>query len=71
MTAQHTPRSRANLNHLRRGNVYVATTATGRTVGEYLGMEAPYGVHAVLLRDAQGTESIDRRDIVSIEPAAS
>jgi hypothetical protein len=33
-------------------------------------MEAPYGVRSVLLRDATGTESIDRYDIVSIEPAA-
>jgi hypothetical protein len=70
MTAQHTSRSRANLNNLRRGNIYVATTATGRTVGEYLGMEALYGVRAVLLRDEEGTESIDRRDILTIEPAA-
>lgn len=70
MTAQHTSRSRANLNHLRRGTIYVAETVTGTTMGEYLGMEAPYGTRAVLLRDTSGTASIDRCDIISIEPAA-
>jgi hypothetical protein len=33
-------------------------------------MEAPYGARAVLLRDPAGTESINRNEIVSIEPAA-
>jgi hypothetical protein len=70
MTATQTSRSRANLNHLRRGTIYIATTATGSVVGEYLGMEAPYGVRAVLLRDVAGTVSIDHGDIISIEPAA-
>ncbi|MGA9596575.1 MAG: hypothetical protein WBV06_10480 [Acidimicrobiia bacterium] len=70
MTVEHTSRSRADLNNLRRGTTYIATTATGTTVGEYLGMEAPYGARAVLLRDPAGTESINQNEIVSIEPAA-
>jgi hypothetical protein len=73
MTAHHTPRSRAeiNLNHLRRGATYRATTSVGIATGEYLGMEALYGSRAVLLRHAAGTDSIDRRDIMSIEAVAA
>jgi hypothetical protein len=71
MSAQDTSRIRANLNHLRRGTVYVAETTAGTAVGEYIGMEALYGVHAVLLRNVTGTESIYRNDILSIEPAVA
>jgi hypothetical protein len=71
MTAQEIAHYRApNLNHLRRGWTYTATTMTGATVGEYLGMEADYGERVVLLRNATGTESISRHDLVSIEVAA-
>ncbi len=66
MPAQNT----TNLNHLRRGGTYRATTASGTTLGEYLGMEALYGERAVMLRNTDGTTSIFRRDIVSIELAA-
>ena len=59
-----------NLNHLRRGSTYLATTTVGSTLGEYLGMEAFYGERAVLLRNEQGTTSISRGDILSIELAA-
>ena len=59
-----------NLNHLRRGGKYLATTTAGTTLGEYLGMEALYGERAVMLRNEQGTTSISRRDILSIELAA-
>jgi hypothetical protein len=59
-----------NLNHLRRGGIYRVTTASGVTLGEYLGMEAVHGEHAVLLRNRFGTESILRTDIVSIELSA-
>ncbi len=62
--------SAPNLNHLRRGWTYMATTHTGATVGEYLGMEALYGERAVLLRNELGTEAISRHDLVSIERAA-
>ena len=59
-----------NFNHLRRGYRYLATTAAGTTLGEYLGMEAVFGERAVMLRNHEGTTSISRRDIVSIELAA-
>ena len=71
MTARTTAYiSAPNLNHLRRGWTYTATTHLGATVGEYLGMEALYGERSVLLRNAAGTESLNRSDIVSIELAA-
>ncbi len=60
-----------NLNHLRRGAIYRAITATGSAVGEYLGMEALYGDRAILLRNASGTESIYRHDVVAIESIAA
>ena len=60
-----------NFNHLRRGVTYRATTPVGTAVGEYLGMEALYGARAVLLRNATGTESIYRHDIVTIESVAA
>ena len=69
MPAQHN--TNLNFNHLRRGSIYRATTVAGSAVGEYLGMEALYGDRAVLLRNATGTESIFRHDIVAIEPLAA
>ena len=73
MPAQHTSRESAqlNLNHLRRGLVYRATTNSGTAIGEFLGMEAMYGSRSVLLRHAAGTDSIDRRDLTSIVPVAA
>jgi hypothetical protein len=59
-----------NLNHLRRGGIYRAITSAGVTVGEYLGIEAFYGEHSVLLRGNTGTRSIPRSELVSIELAA-
>jgi hypothetical protein len=59
-----------NLNHLRRGRTYLATTPMGKAYGEFLGMEADYGERAVLLRNESGTTSIRRRLILSIELAA-
>jgi hypothetical protein len=60
-----------DLNHLRRGAVYRATTAHGSAIGEYLGMEVLYGDHAVLLRNSIGTESIYRDEILAIESIAA
>ena len=73
MTTHHTSRSRAelNLNHLRRGAIYRARTSAGTSIGEYLGMEYDYGSRALLLRNATGTDSIDRRHITSIELIAA
>jgi len=64
--------TRARFNHLQRGATYQATTADdGIVVGEYLGMEVPFGRWALLLRHQTGTESIPLRDIVTILPAAA
>lgn len=71
MPAQNTSRASASFNHLRRGVTYRATTPGGTAVGEYLGMEALYGDRAILLRHATGTESIYRRDVVTIELVAA
>lgn len=61
----------SHLNHLRRGETYRAVTRNGFAVGEYLGMEAPHGVRAILLRHSTGTESIALGDVDSIRPAAA
>jgi hypothetical protein len=73
MTAPQTSRAGATLifNHLRRGATYRATTRKGTVVGEYLGMEAPYGDRAILLRHRAGTESIALCRVTSIRPAAA
>jgi len=64
--------TRARFNHLRRGSVYQATMAGDDVVvGEYLGMEAPFGGWAILLRHATGTESIPLGEIVVIRPTAA
>jgi hypothetical protein len=71
MSAHTTERKDAlNLNHLRRGGIYLATTYDGDTVGEYLGMEALYGERSVMLRNDRGTTSISRIHLLSIELAA-
>ncbi len=72
MTAPTTSRAdaRRNLNHLRRGEVYRATTRVGTAIGEYLGMEVSHGDRSILLRHGAGTESIALRDITSIQAAA-
>ena len=45
MTTRFTSRreAQANTDHLRRGAEYRATTDTGDTTGEYIGMESPFG----------------------------
>lgn len=53
-------------NDLVRGGVYRATTAGGTTTGEFLGMEAPYGEFAILLRRAGRTTSVDVATIRAI-----
>jgi len=72
MSAHITSRVNAlDLNQLRRGVIYRATTQAGSAVGEYLGMEALYGDRAVMLRHATGTESIFRNDILTIAAVAA
>ncbi len=70
MKAPHTSRSSAlwNLNNLRLGSIYRATTRNRTTAGEYLGMETPYGDRSILLRHRTGTESIALTDITSLQP---
>lgn len=63
--------ARVNFNHLRRGVTYRAVTTAGTARGEYIGMEAMYGDRAVLLRNADGYESIYQRDIMTIESVAA
>ncbi|MEN8233643.1 MAG: hypothetical protein ABFR89_01810 [Actinomycetota bacterium] len=73
MKARITSRTRApwNLNHLRLGSTYQATTRGNTTSGEYLGMETPHGDRSILLRHRTGTISIALSDIVSIQPVAA
>jgi hypothetical protein len=60
-----------NLNNLRRGVSYRATTRIGSTAGQYLGMETPHGDRSILLRSNAGTASIALSDITSICPTAA
>ena len=69
--AQLTSDTTSTLNDLRRGTTYRATTRDRIAVGEYLGMEAPHGDRAILLRHPTGTESIELCDVTSIRPAAA
>lgn len=73
MNAPFTSRTRApwNLNHLRRGSSYRATTRDATTFGEYLGMETPHGDLSILIRSRAGTASIAVGDITSLEPATA
>ena len=59
------------LNDLRRGCTYRAMTSAGEVTGEYLGMEAPHGDRAILLRHGDGTESIPVLRIRSIGAIAA
>ena len=71
--AQHTSRHRApwNLNHLKLGSTYRATTNSGTTNGEYLGMETPYGDRSILLRSGASTASIALSDLTGLVPSAA
>ena len=69
MKAPHTSRASApwNLNNLRLGSTYRATTRHHTTAGEYLGMETPHGDRSILLRHRTGTDSIALSDITSLQ----
>ena len=56
---------------MKRGITYRATTAAGEAIGEYLGMEAPHGDLAILLRHAEGVHSIELDDVTAIERLAA
>ncbi len=72
MPAPSTARARDAriLNDLRRGTTYRASTRSGVTVGEYLGIETPHGQRAILLRHKRGTASIAVVDVMTIVRAA-
>lgn len=72
MKAHNTPRTNArpDFNHLTRGARYTATTRHGATTGEYLGIEAPYGEWAIILRHRAGSESIAVESVTAIRAAA-
>lgn len=73
MTARHYAFDDATINEstLRRGSTYRAITADGAADGEYLGMEAPHGDLAILLRHAAGTHSIELTEVTSIHQLAA
>jgi len=56
---------------LERGTTYRATTTIGEATGEYLGMEAPHGDLAILLRDIDRVHSIELDDVTTIERLAA
>ena len=68
MTAPSTSRKRApwNLNTLRLGATYRASTGDITASGEYLGMETPHGDRSILLRRRTRTVSISLSEITSI-----
>ena len=71
MTAPNTSRAPWKLNQLLQGVTYLATTRHRMVVGEYLGMESPYGNRAILLRDTTGTTSIALAQVTSIQALAA
>jgi len=60
-----------DLNDLRRGGTYRAITPQSIIVGEYLGIEAPHGDRAILIRRSGGTESISIDEVTSIQRIAA
>lgn len=57
-----------DINHLRLGDNYEATTYDGRTVsGLYLGIEVAYDDFCILLRNSDGTTSIAVADLDSVD----
>lgn len=63
-----TPVPASDINQLQTGSTYRVTTARGRAVvGEYLGVETPYGDWSILIRHQGGTESIAVIALDSIE----
>jgi hypothetical protein len=64
------PSTAPNINHLQRGRTYHAITSQGSVTGEYLGIEAPYGDRAILLRHGAGTASVVLDHLTSIDLAA-
>ena len=72
MATSHATRSDTDhqLNQLRRGETYHATTGHDDFVGEYLGVEVAHGDWAILIRLPSGTEAISLDSLTSIREAA-
>lgn len=73
MTPFPEPQSAAttDLNHLRQGSRYQATTRRGCVAtGEYLGIEVSSDTWRILLRSAAGTQSIAIDDLATVSAAA-
>ena len=66
MTTPTHPLTSADLNHLRRQAHYQAVTHDGVVAGEYLGIEAPHGDRAILLRQISGTKSVPITRLLAI-----
>lgn len=72
MRAPQTSRPRqSSLTRLEPGATYRATTCSGTTVGEYLGLETPHGDRTILLRGVSGTAAIPVSELISIRPQAA
>lgn len=56
---------------MKRGRTYRATTTNGETTGEYLGLEAPHGDLAILLRDSDRVYSLAMDSVMTIERLAA
>ncbi|MBK5267734.1 MAG: hypothetical protein JJE47_09900 [Acidimicrobiia bacterium] len=60
-----------DINHLRVGGIYEATTQSGRTAtGEYLGIEVAHDDWMIILRNRAGAESIPVKVLTSVYGAA-
>ena len=71
MTARTIASLDATEMRMKRGRTYRATTPSGVTVGEYLGMEAPHGDLASLLRATDRVHSIELDRVTTIERLAA
>lgn len=61
-----------NLNHLAIGDTYQVTTETGRTaIGEYLGIEVAYGDWMMILRNRDGSETIQLDQLAEVQDIAA
>ena len=61
-----------DINHLRVGATYQATTRSGRTAtGEYLGIEVAHDDWMIILRNRAGAESIRVNVLASIHGSAA
>jgi hypothetical protein len=61
-----------DINHLRVGGIYEATTQSGRTAtGEYLGIEVTHDDWMIILRNRAGSESIPVNALASVHQAAA